>query len=123
MKKNKNFFVLFIALAFVVGCATTQQGQQQQTNNTVFGTLLGAATGAMIGAATGHPGQGALMGAGAGMLLGASAPIAPENGRCPNGMVFFQGACFDPGHCQTTEYQSYTDEDGFHPACRQTTCQ
>ena len=124
MKKMAKFFVLFIALAFVIGCATTQEGQQQQVNNMGFGTLVGGAAGALIGAATGNAAKGALIGAGIGMAAGASAPIAPVRGRCPNGTTFFNGACFAPDRCKTRYYESGTDENGnFYQAYSETTCQ
>ena len=69
------FITSWVLLAFLAGCAETQEGRTTQAQGAGLGALLGAAVGAGIGAAAGG-GEGAAIGAATGALVGGTAGFA-----------------------------------------------
>ena len=67
MKQLRNGFILLIAAALLVSCATAHPHHY----NTQRGAAIGAGIGALSGALIGRNGRGALIGAGVGTMLGA----------------------------------------------------
>lgn len=67
MKQTRNGFILLIATALLVSCATAHPDRY----NTQRGAAIGAGIGALSGALIGRNGRGALIGAGVGTMLGA----------------------------------------------------
>ena len=67
MKQLRNGFILLIATALLVSCATAHPDRY----NTQRGAAIGAGIGALSGALIGRNGRGALIGAGVGTMLGA----------------------------------------------------
>jgi uncharacterized protein YcfJ len=67
MKQLRNGFVILMALALLVSCATAHPDRY----NTQRGAAIGAGIGALSGALIGRNGRGALIGAGVGTMLGA----------------------------------------------------
>jgi outer membrane protein OmpA-like peptidoglycan-associated protein len=66
----KKFFVLLVALTFMVtGCASTRE-QMQEKKKTTRGALAGAVLGAAVGGAVGGDAKGAAIGATVGALAG-----------------------------------------------------
>ena len=67
MKQLRNGFIILMALALLISCATAHPDRY----NTQRGAAIGAGIGAISGGIIGRNGKGALIGAGVGTLLGA----------------------------------------------------
>ncbi len=86
----KNFFAVFAAAIFLIGCTTTQKSAG-------IGALGGGALGGIIGHQSGNAGTGAAIGAAAGAITGVIVGEKLEKKFCPVcGAEFTSGDKFCP---------------------------